>query len=52
MKGSLVKVLVNDKFSAGTFEVSFGVEGLSSGVYYYKMEAGNFTDTKRMMYLK
>ncbi len=52
MKGSLVKVLVNEKFAAGSFEVSFGAEGLSSGVYYYRMEAGSYSETKRMMYLK
>lgn len=52
IKGSLVKVLVNEKYASGNYEVTFRAEGLSSGVYYYKMVAGRYTETKRMMYLK
>ena len=54
--GKEVMTLVNEKLSPGTYEVEFsatgGGSGLTSGVYFYRITAGEFTDTKRMMLLK
>ncbi|MGB4897085.1 MAG: T9SS type A sorting domain-containing protein [Ignavibacteria bacterium] len=36
----------------GNYEVNFNASNLSSGVYFYKLEAGDFIDTKRMLLVK
>jgi len=50
--GKLVASLVNEKQNAGSYTVDFNGDGLPSGVYFYKLEAGEFTETKRMILLK
>jgi hypothetical protein len=52
LTGQLVEVLVDSKLSAGTYEVDFNASGLSSGVYFYKIETSGFSDTKKMMLVK
>jgi hypothetical protein len=50
--GKEVAVLVNEKLSPGNYEFEFNGSGLSSGIYFYKLEAGNFSETRRMILLK
>ncbi|MDD5362515.1 MAG: T9SS type A sorting domain-containing protein [Ignavibacteria bacterium] len=50
--GKEVAALVNERMQPGTYEVNFNADGLSSGVYFYKLSAGNFLETKRMLLLK
>ena len=50
--GKEVKTIVNEYMQPGTYNVSFDAEGLSSGVYFYRMEASNFTSTKKCVLLK
>ena len=50
--GKEVKALVNEIRPAGTYSVSFDGSNLSSGVYYYRLESGSFTEVKRMVLLK
>ena len=50
--GREVKNLVNDTKSPGAYEVIFNGVSLASGVYYYKLEAGNFSDVKKLILLK
>jgi len=50
--GNEVVILVNENKPVGTYTVSFNATGLSSGVYYYKLEAGNFGETKKMILLR
>ncbi|MDR3665285.1 MAG: T9SS type A sorting domain-containing protein [Ignavibacteriaceae bacterium] len=51
--GQEVAALVNGMVNAGSYEVQFQSSGLSSGVYYYVIKAGeNFVQTKKMMLLK
>jgi hypothetical protein len=50
--GQEVASLVNDVMSAGNYEADFSAASLSSGVYYYTLRAGQFTDTKRMVVMK
>ena len=45
--GKLVKQLVNENKDAGIYQVSFSVKDLPAGLYFYKLEAGNFSDTKK-----
>lgn len=52
ISGKEVAVLVNEYKSAGKYSVSFDGSNLVSGIYYYKMESGNFNETKRMVLLK
>jgi hypothetical protein len=46
--GREVAVLVDEQKSAGRFEANVDAGDLSSGVYFYRMEAGDFTATKKM----
>ena len=50
--GREVKVLVNEKLSLGIYEVSFDGSNLPSGMYFYTIRSGDFTDTKRMLLIK
>lgn len=50
--GREIKSIVNDNLNKGSYEVSFNAGELSSGVYFYKMESGDFSQIKRMMLLK
>ncbi|MCU7490693.1 MAG: T9SS type A sorting domain-containing protein [Ignavibacteria bacterium] len=52
MLGREVSVPVDQFLKAGTQLVSFNAQGLSSGVYYYQLKAGAFTQTKKMTVLK
>jgi len=50
--GQEVMELVNNVKSAGSYEVSFDASNLSTGMYVYKIQAGNYTATKKMMLIK
>jgi subtilisin-like proprotein convertase family protein len=52
MLGREVSVLVNDTKEAGHHEIQFDASRLSSGVYLYRMLAGDFVASKRMVVLK
>ncbi len=50
--GAEVATLVNEVREAGSYEVEFNADNFSSGIYYYKIASGNFTETKKMILLK
>jgi hypothetical protein len=50
--GNEVATLINEKKSAGTYEVFWNAENIPSGVYLYKLTAGNLIETKKMLLLK
>jgi len=50
--GREVTTLVNTKQSAGSYEVEFDASKLTSGVYFYKLQSGSFTETKKMLLIK
>ena len=50
--GREVKTLVNEYKQPGTYQVSFNAEGLSSGIYFYRMRSGDFTETKKLVLIK
>ncbi|MGH7451809.1 MAG: discoidin domain-containing protein, partial [bacterium] len=52
LRGSKVATLVNAKQSRGAYTVAFEGKGLSSGIYYYRLEAGNLMQVKRMLLVK
>ncbi|MBK6910447.1 MAG: T9SS type A sorting domain-containing protein [bacterium] len=50
--GAEVATLVNGTQEAGSFNVTFNAASLPSGVYFYRLEAGSFTATHKMLLLK
>jgi hypothetical protein len=50
--GRLVKTLVNERQSVGEHLVTFNASNLPSGVYFYHLQAGTFTETKKLTILK
>jgi hypothetical protein len=52
MLGSQVKVLVNEEQDAGDYDIEFNAVNLVSGIYFYKLKAGDFFETKKMVLMK
>ena len=50
--GKEIKVLVNDAFTPGVYEADFDASNLPSGVYFYKLTSGTFSETKKMVLIK
>jgi hypothetical protein len=50
--GKEVQTLVNERLQPGTYETTFDGSMLPSGVYFYKLIAGDFSETKRMLMIK
>ena len=50
--GREVATLVNNEYAAGNYSVDFSAAGLSSGIYFYRLESGSFVQTNKMMLIK
>jgi len=50
--GQLVQTLVNGVQTAGNYSVRFEGPALSTGIYFYRLQSGSFTQVKKMMLLK
>ena len=50
--GREVAQIINERRSAGTYQIEFNASSLNSGVYYYTLTAGSYTETKKMMLVK
>ncbi|MFA7359648.1 MAG: T9SS type A sorting domain-containing protein [Candidatus Kapaibacterium sp.] len=50
--GREVQTLVNERMQPGTYETAFDGSNLSSGVYFYRMISGDYTETKRMVLVR
>lgn len=50
--GQKVLNLVNKEMKAGKYETEFNGSNLASGIYFYRIDSGNFTETKKMLLLK
>ena len=50
--GNEVAMLVNKEQQPGSYEFEFNASNLSSGVYFYRLQAGNFIQMKKMIFLK
>ena len=50
--GNEVAILVNEYRTVGKYEAEFNASNLSSGIYYYKITAGEFIQTRKMILLK
>ena len=52
MLGNEVATLVDEFREAGRYEITFDASKLPSGVYFYRLQAGSFVETKKMILLK
>lgn len=52
VQGREVSVLVNERKGAGVHEVIFDAAGLSSGIYFYRLNSGEFAQTMRLLILR
>ena len=50
--GREVESLINEEKSAGSYDVEFNSSNLTCGIYFYKIQAGEFAQTKKMILLK
>jgi len=50
--GQVVSTLVNETQNAGPHSIVFDASRLSSGVYFYSIEAGSFKQAKKMLLVK
>ena len=50
--GNEIETLVNEKRPAGNYEIEFNAKNLTSGVYFYTLKAGLYSQTKKMILLK
>ncbi len=50
--GNEIETLVNEEKPVGTYELTWNAEQQPSGIYFYRIQAGSFIDTKKMILLK
>ncbi len=50
--GQPVATLIDGQMSSGHHQITFMADGYTSGIYFYKLSSGNFTEVKKMMLLK
>jgi len=50
--GRELSVLVNERKAPGSYSVKFDASGLASGVYLYRLQAGNFVQTKKALVVR
>jgi hypothetical protein len=50
--GNEIATLINEYKEAGSYEIRFDGSGLTSGIYFYRLQAGSYNETKKMLLLK
>ena len=50
--GKEVTTLINERLAPGSYEVDFDASNLPSGLYFYRIEAGEFDKIKKMIFIK
>jgi len=52
MLGREVSTLVNEQQLPGNYEIVFNAEDISSGIYFYRLTSGSFSQVRKMIYMK
>jgi hypothetical protein len=52
LSGEAIATLVAKQLSAGIYTVPWNASGVGSGVYYYRLQAGDFVETKKLVLLR
>ncbi len=52
VKGRLIERLVSGTRGVGKYDVTWNADGLASGIYFYRLKAGSFTETRKLVLLK
>lgn len=52
INGKELKIIVYEKLKPGNYETQFDSKNFSSGIYFYKLQAGNYVETKKMILIK
>jgi hypothetical protein len=52
MLGNEIATLVNEEKQIGSYELTWNAENLPSGIYFYRLQAGDFVETKKMVLMK
>lgn len=52
LSGRVVKTLVNEEKKAGSYNVNLNTKGLSSGIYFARLCAGNYKEAKKLIFMK
>jgi len=50
--GNEIETLVNEEKNVGTYEITWFADQLTSGIYFYRLQAGSFIETKKMVLMK
>ena len=50
--GRAVQTIINGSQKPGSYEVTFNGSNLSSGIYFYKLNGGNYSEVKKLILLK
>ena len=50
--GNEIVALINEEIPAGSYEIEFNATDLPSGAYFYRLQAGSFVETKKMVLMK
>ncbi|MBK9096686.1 MAG: T9SS type A sorting domain-containing protein [bacterium] len=50
--GRETSTLMNEELPAGNYQINFNASHLATGVYFYQLRAGNYTETKKMILIK
>jgi hypothetical protein len=50
--GEKITTLVSEELNAGNYKYEWNAENLSSGIYFYRLNTNNFSEMKKMIFLK
>jgi hypothetical protein len=50
--GNEITTLVNEEKPVGSYQIEFDASGLPSGIYFYRLQAGSFVETRKMVLMK
>jgi len=50
--GQRIETMINKEMEAGSYDINWNGKGVASGIYFYRIETGDFSETKKMLLLK